>query len=430
MAHKIVSVDPDGIGSLSGLRAGDEIIAINGEEVIDEIDYQALTANSRLAIDIRRADGSRHTVHVHKEDWEGLGLHMADTMICTPRVCKNNCVFCFVAQMPKGMRPSLYVKDDDWRMSLMMGNFITLTNVDDREFDRILRRRASPLYISVHTTNMALRKKMLRNPDADRLMDRLRQMKDAGLKFHCQVVLCPCWNDGSELERTLKDLIALYPATRSVALVPVGLTRFREKLTHLDTYDAAGAAQVLDTAEIYRRDCLEKLGTRLIFPADEFYCLSGRPVPPDAAYEDYCQLENGVGMLRQFEDDMAFAAGEPHRAARPRRVTLACGSSISPFMRQCLKKYAPDGVDWEVRTILNDFFGRTVTVTGLLTGQDLSRQLKDVQTDEILLSGGTVRNEGDLFLDDMSVAELRAALPAPLTLVHGGGDVLFDALLG
>lgn len=430
MAHKIVSVDPDGIGSLSGLRAGDEIIAINGEEVIDEIDYQALTANSRLAIDIRRADGSRHTVHVHKEDWEGLGLHMADTMVCTPRVCKNNCVFCFVAQMPKGMRPSLYVKDDDWRMSLMMGNFITLTNVDDREFDRILRRRASPLYISVHTTNMALRKKMLRNPDADRLMDRLRRMKDAGLKFHCQVVLCPGWNDGSELERTLKDLIALYPATRSVALVPVGLTRFREKLTHLDTYDAAGAAQVLDTAEIYRRDCLEKLGTRLIFPADEFYCLSGRPVPPDAAYEDYCQLENGVGMLRQFEDDMAFAAGEPHRAARPRRVTLACGSSISPFMRQCLKKYAPDGVDWEVRTILNDFFGRTVTVTGLLTGQDLSRQLKDVQTDEILLSGGTVRNEGDLFLDDMSVAELRAALPAPLTLVHGGGDVLFDALLG
>lgn len=430
MAHKIVSVDPDGIGSLSGLRAGDEIIAINGEEVIDEIDYQALTANSRLAIDIRRADGSRHTVHVHKEDWEGLGLHMADTMVCTPRVCKNNCVFCFVAQMPKGMRPSLYVKDDDWRMSLMMGNFITLTNVDDREFDRILRRRASPLYISVHTTNMALRKKMLRNPDADRLMDRLRRMKDAGLKFHCQVVLCPGWNDGAELERTLKDLIALYPATRSVALVPVGLTRFREKLTHLDTYDAAGAAQVLDTAEIYRRDCLEKLGTRLIFPADEFYCLSGRPVPPDAAYEDYCQLENGVGMLRQFEDDMAFAAGEPHRAARPRRVTLACGSSISPFMRQCLKKYAPDGVDWEVRTILNDFFGRTVTVTGLLTGQDLSRQLKDVQTDEILLSGGTVRNEGDLFLDDMSVAELRAALPAPLTLVHGGGDVLFDALLG
>ena len=430
MAHKIVSVDPDGIGSLSGLRAGDEIIAINGEEVIDEIDYQALTANSRLAIDIRRADGSRHTVHVHKEDWEGLGLHMADTMVCTPRVCKNNCVFCFVAQMPKGMRPSLYVKDDDWRMSLMMGNFITLTNVDDREFDRILRRRASPLYISVHTTNMALRKKMLRNPDADRLMDRLRRMKDAGLKFHCQVVLCPGWNDGSELERTLKDLIALYPATRSVALVPVGLTRFREKLTHLDTYDAAGAAQVLETAEIYRRDCLEKLGTRLIFPADEFYCLSGRPVPPDAAYEDYCQLENGVGMLRQFEDDMAFAAGEPHRAARPRRVTLACGSSISPFMRQCLKKYAPDGVDWEVRTILNDFFGRTVTVTGLLTGQDLSRQLKDVQTDEILLSGGTVRNEGDLFLDDMSVAELRAALPAPLTLVHGGGDVLFDALLG
>ncbi len=430
MAHKIVSVDPDGIGSLSGLRAGDEIIAINGEEVIDEIDYQALTANSRLAIDIRRADGSRHTVHVHKEDWEGLGLHMADTMVCTPRVCKNNCVFCFVAQMPKGMRPSLYVKDDDWRMSLMMGNFITLTNVDDREFDRILRRRASPLYISVHTTNMALRKKMLRNPDADRLMDRLRQMKDAGLKFHCQVVLCPGWNDGTELERTLKDLIALYPATRSVALVPVGLTRFREKLTHLDTYDAAGAAQVLDTAEIYRRDCLEKLGTRLIFPADEFYCLSGRPVPPDAAYEDYCQLENGVGMLRQFEDDMAFAAGEPHRAARPRRITLACGSSISPFMRQCLQKYAPDGVDWEVRTILNDFFGRTVTVTGLLTGQDLSRQLKDVQTDEILLSGGTVRNEGDLFLDDMSVAELRAALHAPLTLVHGGGDVLFDALLG
>ena len=431
MAHRIVEADPNAPGYLHGLRAGDEILRINGEEIIDEIDYQALTGQRRLDILVRRPDGREEHVRFVKEEWEPLGLRMADTMMCRPMLCRNKCVFCFVDQMRPGLRPSLYVRDDDWRMSLMMGNYITLTNISRAEFDRIIRRHASPLYISVHATDPALRLKMMKNPRSVELMDQLRELASHGIRYHCQVVLCPGWNDGADLDRTLSDLEGLLPAVLSVALVPVGLTRYRDGLEKLRPYTRDEARAVIFQAEGWQRRFLAKTSSRLVFPADEFYCLAGMDMPPDEAYENYAQIENGVGMLRRFEEEMRMAfEADGGLPARARRVTVACGMSVAPYMEKWLSAYAPGGISWKVRPIVNHFFGETVTVTGLLTGEDLTEQLKDETTDEILLSGGVVRAEGDLLLDGMTVEELRKRLPAPLTLTESGGDAFYDALRG
>ena len=431
MAHRIVEADPAGVGYAHGLRAGDMILTIGGEKVIDEIDYQALTAERRMDILVRHPDGREEHIRFVKEDWEPLGLRMDESLVCKPRECANRCVFCFVDQMRPGLRDTLYVRDDDWRLSLMMGNYITLTNVGDAEFDRIIRRKASPLYISVHSTEMDLRKKLMRSPRSVLLMDQLARLAAAGIKYHCQVVLLPGWNDGPHLDRTLSDLEKLRPNVLSVALVPVGLTRFREGLEKLRPYTREEAALLLDQAERWQRLFLEKHKTRLVYPADEFYCIAGRDIPPDEAYEDYCQIENGVGMLRRFEEEMRIARRlDDDPRGKKRRVLLACGVSVAPFMEKWVRAYGPADVLVTVQPIINHFFGETVTVTGLLTGQDLTEQLAGADTDEILLSAGVVRAEGDLLLDDMSVDTLRRRLPAPLTLVAAGGDALYDALKG
>ena len=431
MAHRIVHADPLGSGAKHGLKGGDVILSINGEEVIDEIDYQALIAEEKLDMLVRSEDGHERHVLIRKDAWETLGLAMEDTMICKPMLCKNNCVFCFVKQMRPGCRDTLYVKDDDWRMSLMMGNFITLTNVSDEEFDRMIRRHASPLYISVHTTDMDLRKKMLRNPSAGLLMERLQRLKDTGIRFHCQVVLCPGWNDGEQLEKTIHDLVCLSPAAQSVALVPVGLTRYRDGLDELTTYTKETALPVMEIARKWQKICMDYCGSRFVFPADEFYCITGQEIPSDEEYETYAQIENGVGMIRQLEEDLKYAHSQKHRKARKRRILLACGTSIAPTMERWMTLYCPEEVTWQVQPVKNDFFGHTVTVTGLLTGGDIAEQLKHAKADEILLADCTLRNEGDLFLDDMSIDELRQKLPAPLTVVPAqNGEALFEALLG
>ncbi len=431
MAHRIVEAAPGSLGYLHGMRAGDEILQINGENVIDEIDYQALTSGRHIDVLLRHPDGREEHIRFVKEEWDPLGLRMSETMMCTPMLCRNKCVFCFVDQMRPGLRDSLYVRDDDWRMSLMMGNYITLTNLSRSEFDRIIRRRASPLYISVHATDPELRLKMMKNPRSALLMDQLRELKTHGIRYHCQVVLCPGWNDGPDLDRTLSDLEGLLPAVLSVALVPVGLTRFRDGLEKLRPYTREEARKVISQAEKWQKHFLETASDRLVYPADEFYCLAGMDMPPDEDYGDYAQIENGVGMLRRFEEEMRMAReADDDPCGKKRRITVACGVSVAPYMEKWLSRYAPEGVSWKVRPIINHFFGETVTVTGLLTGTDLTEQLKDEDTDEILLSGGVVRAEGDLLLDDMTVDTLRAALPAPLTLTESGGDSFYDAVKG
>ena len=430
MAHEIVAVTPHGVAYRRGLRVGDSIIAINGEPILDEIDYQALTNRAKLDILVRRADGREETVRIIKAKEMGLGLQLADTLACTPYPCKNKCVFCFIDQMPPGMRKTLYVKDDDWRLSLMMGNYITLTNVDEKEFQRILRRKASPLYISVHSTDPDLRVRMMKNPNARFIMDRLHALADAGLHFHCQIVLCPGYNDGGALKKTLADLSALYPAAQSAALVPVGLTKFREGLADVKPFTRDSAKAVMDIAYDFQQKLLREINTRFVFPSDEMVLIAGEKLPTEEEYEGYPQIENGVGLLRKFENGLAAAATENTLHAVSRRVRIACGTSIAPVMREWVEKYGPEGVSVAVQSIRNTFFGETVTVTGLITGGDLISQLKDADEDEILICSNTLREEGDLFLDDVSLGEVRAALKPKLTIVPNTGADLFNALLG
>ncbi len=428
MGIRIMNVEPGSVADRIGLRAEDILLEIGNEPVLDEIDYQALISSSTLHIKVQREEDIL-SFRAHKQDWEPLGITLDESAVLKPRACRNRCVFCFVEQMRPGMRPSLYVKDDDWRLSLMMGNYITLTNVDDDEFERILRRRVSPLYISVHATDPEIRSAMMRNPKADELMKRLTALKEHGLSFHSQVVLCPGMNDGNVLEQTVRDLISLHPAAESLAVVPVGLTRFRDHLPHIAPVDREKADEVLDLVERLQQEFMERYGTRFVFASDEFYILAGRPIPEEEAYEGYPQIENGVGMIRLLrEDAMVESETFAGKMARPRHVVIPTGVSAAGEITDICKKYAPAGVEVTVVPITNHFFGETVTVTGLLTGQDLYRQLNELPCDEILISSVMLRENEDCFLDDMTVECLSESLGKPIKVSDNTGAGLIRSL--
>ena len=430
MEHVITRVEPASPAWRYGLRAGDTLLSINGEEIIDQIDYQALSARRHVILHVRKADGRDWHVEMVKPAGKALGLSFGESMALTPRVCRNKCVFCFIDQMPPSCRESLYVKDDDWRMSLMMGNFITMTNMSDAEFDRVLRRKVSPLYISVHATEPDLRVRLMANPEAAKILDRLTALKEHGIRFHCQIVLCPGLNDGEHLEKTLETLYSLYPAAQSAALVPVGLTKYRENLYPLRPYTWEEANEVLDICGKWQQRFLKQSGTRFVFPSDEMLCIAGRDLPEEDFYESFPQIENGVGLMRQFLSGFIAASKANTASARPRRVAIPCGVSIAPYLQQWIDAYGPKGVQAQVQPIQNRFFGETVTVTGLLTGRDILDQLDTRDADEVLLCQVTLREAGDLFLDDLSLDAFRAALPVPVTLTANRGDALFAALLG
>lgn len=437
MRHEITQVESHSVAQRYGVRAGDWLLALNGEPVEDEIDYQALIAGSWVRMALER-DGKPLEIDIHKQEGEALGLHFGQTMALSPRTCYNNCVFCFIAQMPPNLRKTLYVKDDDWRYSLMMGNFVTLTNVNEKEFDRIIRRKASPLYISVHTTDPELRCRMMNNRFAGDIMQRLTRLKDAGIKFHCQIVVCPGWNDGEQLLRTLNDLRSLAPAAQTAAMVPVGLTKFREGLAPLRPFTCEEACALLDAIAPFQEACRRELGTTFAFPSDEFFCIAGRDIPPEAWYEDFAQIENGVGLLRRFACEMEEAErferlyGDA-RPAPPKTYVIPTGVSAAPHMRRFAERFCPQGVRVKVIAVENQFFGTTVTVAGLLTGGDVLSALTDeavAGADEILLCSVMLRHEGDLFLDDMHIDAFRAKAPLPVHVIACDGQAFYDALRG
>ena len=437
MRHEITGVDKRSVAMRHGLRAGDFLLALNGEEVLDEIDYQALIAGDRVDVELER-NGEKLCIPIRKEEGEALGLHFGQTMALSPRTCHNNCVFCFIAQMPPKLRETLYVKDDDWRYSLMMGNFVTLTNVNEAEFDRIIRRKASPLYVSVHTTNPELRCRMMNNRFAGDIMQRLTRLKDAGIKFHCQIVTCPGWNDGEELLRTLRDLRSLAPAVQTVAMVPVGLTRFRDGLEKLRCFTPQEAQKLLDLIAPFQQECRETIGTTFAFPSDEFYCLAGREIPPEDWYENFPQIENGVGLLRRMESEIEEVAAFERKynldeAVEDRVYVIPTGVSVAPHLERWAQEYAPENVKVRVVPVKNRFFGETVTVTGLLTGGDILSALTPETVegaDEILLASSTLRHERDLFLDDMHFDDFTSRAPLPVHLVDCDGQSFYDALRG
>ena len=383
-------------------------------------------------LEVIRRDGRvvKHTVH--KEDWEPLGITLAETMISKPRACKNHCVFCFIDQMRPGMRKTLYVKDDDWRLSLMAGNFVTLTNLPPQEMDRMIERHASPLYISVQTTNGELRKKMLHHIHADRIMEHLRRFAAHDMSFHCQVVLCPGINDGPELERTMHDLASLAPHALTVALVPVGLTKYREHLYPLRPYTQAEAEQVIQQAEAFQKEMLALHGTRFVFPSDEFYQIAKHPLPDVDSYEDFPQFENGVGLLCRLKDEYETAVRlDPDEGqAEKRKVIMACGTSVAPFLQELITAHPVSGVEIQIKPIINYFFGKTVTVSGLITGQDLVAQLKGEKADEILITESMLRQGEDIFLDDMTLEQAQQQLGIRITPVPDDGADLLYALRG
>ncbi|MBQ8095462.1 MAG: DUF512 domain-containing protein [Clostridia bacterium] len=431
MPQKIVEVAPHSLAAKAGLKAGEILLSISGTPVLDLVDYQFLTARPHLEMLIEDADQKRRTVILEKRTETPLGITLESSLMSQPKTCANHCMFCFIEQMPPGMRESLYVRDDDWRLSLMAGNFVTLTNLPEREMVRIIERHASPLYISVHTTNGELRKKMLSHVHADRIMEHLKRFAENGLSFHCQIVLCPGINDGEELRRTLSDLSGFFPHALSAAIVPVGLTRFREHLYQLHPYTRDEARAVLDIADEVQEEMLRLNGTRFVFPSDEFYQIAERPIPPDEAYEDYPQYENGVGLLRRFETEFRAACRlDPDGPCRARRVIMATGTSVAPFMNALIASTAFPGVEITVKPILNHFFGETVTVSGLLTGQDLLAQLRGMEADEILITESMLRKGDPVFLDDMSLEELTDSLGIPVIPVPNDGADLLYALRG
>ena len=433
---RIISVSPASPAAKAGIQPDESLISINGEPVLDEIDYQALIQHPHLEISLSGQAGGLRNVSVAKSAWEPLGLQLDESVAMKPRSCRNHCVFCFIDQMPPGMRKTLYVKDDDWRLSLMMGNYVTLTNVDDEEFVRILRRKASPLYISVHATDGDVRVKMLRNPNAGRIMERLTAMKNHGLQFHAQIVLCPGINDGAVLDKTVDDLASLWPAALSIAIVPIGLTKYRENLMRIPAVDPEMAEMLICRIQQKQERFLRDFGTRFVFLSDEFYCISGHSFPEEESYEDYPQIENGVGMIRQFEEECAAAYPEIQEEARgifhgrkKTRLLIPTGVSVRPTIEKLAVQYAPEWVHAEVIAVHNHFFGESITVTGLIVGRDLIRALENRHFDKVLISESMLRENTECFLDDLTLDEVRKAIGKPIQIVRNNGESFIRAIM-
>ncbi len=429
---RIVSVAPRSPAGRAGLRPGMELVSVNGETFRDFIDLEYFESMAELTL-LARENGVERQYVIRKPAYTPLGLEMEDAVYPPERQCANHCIFCFVDQMPCHMRPSLYGKDDDWRYSLLFGNYVTLTNLGDREFQRIIDRGVSPLNISVHATDGAVRAAMMGNPRAASIMEQLRRLQAGGIQFHCQVVLCPGHNDGPVLQRTLEDLWSLYPAAQSVAVVPVGLTRFREGLEGLRLPTAEEMGRTIDAIEAFSRRCLEEKQEHFCYASDECYQLAGRPWP---RYEDGChtpQLSNGVGLFHDLLTEYEAALEElPPRLDGPRRVLLATGVSAASTMeeltRGLMDRY-PE-LSCQVVTVRNRFFGDTITVAGLLTARDILHSIQGLQADVLLIPQVCLRDGEDVFLDDITLEAFAEAVGFPVLPVENDGAALLMALTG
>lgn len=409
----------------AGLSKGDVLLSIDGEPVIDLVDYEHLTASDRLTLEIIKENGSCEQIDLEKEDYEPLGLSFATSLMDNMRTCKNHCVFCFIDQMPKGGRSSLHVKDDDWRMSFVMGNYVTLTNLDERELDRVIRRRVSPLYVSLHASDPEVRRAMMKNPHAGDILPQLKRLADAGLQFHLQIVLCPGLNDGDVLRRSIDDMLLLYPQARSLAVVPVGLTRHRDKLYPLRTFTREEAEATIDEIEARQAELLREHGTRFVFLADEWYTLCGRSLPAYDAYEGFPQIENGVGLLRLFEGDMLEALEEKKPLKRAKRFLAAGGTSAQAFFAESYRQLLPYHITLDVRAIRNRFFGESVTVGGLITGGDLVEQLMGEDFGRaLLIPRAMLKADEELFLDGMRKSEAEKKLGTRIIPVASGDHLV------
>ncbi|ALC16494.1 FeS-binding protein [Desulfuromonas soudanensis] len=404
---EILAVEPGSIAEELELQAGDVLLAVNDKPLRDQIDFQVYTAVEDLVLEVRRKDGEMWELELEKDAFEPLGLHFEHP---DPTECGNNCIFCFVHQLPRGLRRTLYVKDEDYRFSYLYGSYVTLTNISDADMERIIEQRLSPLYVSVHATDEELRTRLI-GRQGPPVLDLLERLTAAGIEVHTQIVLCPGFNDGAQLERTIGDLYALHPGIRTLAVVPVGLTGYRERLPQLRPLDAAGAAAVLETLHRFQERYLAEAGTRFVFAADELYLKAGVEFPALEAYEELSQVENGVGLIPVFRADAGDVLQEARKLRAGAVSTFTGASASGELTRFAAALAAKTGVKIHLHTIRNDFFGGEVTVAGLIAGADLIAQLKGKELGEALLVPDVVLRDGeDVFLDDLTLPQLAQAL--------------------
>ena len=418
----------------AGILPEDILVSINGREINDVLDYRFYLAEEKIRVSVLR-DGKQLEFKIKKKEYDDIGLDFETPLMDKKHSCENKCVFCFIDQLPKGLRESLYFKDDDSRLSFLHGNYITLTNLTDRDIDRIIEMHISPVNVSVHTTNPELRVKMMKNKRSGEVLKYLDKLAAAGIKLCAQIVLCKGLNDKEELDRTMSDLEKLYPALQSTSIVPAGLTKFRDGLYPRESFTPEECAEVIDQVVSFGDKCLQKHGTRLFYPADELYIKSGRELPADSFYEEYSQIENGVGMLTELgvEIDVELEFADEYEYSAPRVVSVATGYAsykhISAYCRAIEEKF--DGVKINVYPIRNDFFGEEITVSGLLTATDMEAQLKGKMLgDALLIPSATLRAEGDLFLDGKTPDDLASALGVALCTVDNTGEDFVRAVLG
>ncbi|HHV51347.1 MAG TPA: DUF512 domain-containing protein [Clostridiales bacterium] len=431
MSVAISGVRAGSIAARHGIKTGDILEKINNHEIMDVLDYQFYMADTRVSLEIIR-DGKAFEKTFRKKMNDDIGLEFDSYLMDKQRSCRNKCVFCFIDQLPKGMRETLYFKDDDSRLSFLFGNYITLTNITEHEVERIISMHISPINISVHTTNPELRCRMMNNRFAGECLKLLQRFANAGIKMNCQIVLCPGINDGAELERTLKDLSELVPSVESVAGVPVGLTKYREGLEPLRPFSREEAAEVIRQMEEMGERMMEKHGFRVFYPADEFYLKAELPLPGEEFYDDFAQLENGVGMIALFKSQFEEALDGCKSQPKGSRITVATGVAAYPLINSLvdLARSRWDGLNIQVVPIANRFFGETIDVAGLVTGRDLIEQLRSVVPEGILLIPSVMlRHEGDLFLDDVSVEDVQKELGVKVLTVPVDGGEFLERLL-
>jgi putative radical SAM enzyme (TIGR03279 family) len=431
---RVLRVEPGGAAERAGLRPGDRLIRVNGRALRDLVDFHVEAGAEELRIEAER-DGEARSVVLRRRWGRDLGLECEPPAPAEISTCANKCVFCFIHQLPRGLRKSLYVKDDDYRLSFLHGNYITLTDLPESEIRRILDLRLSPLYISVHATDPELRRFLLGNPRTIRgdLLERLRRLGAAGIRMHAQIVLCPGLNDGPHLERTVRELAALHPAVATVAVVPVGLTRHRAGLHPLRVITPDEARTVVDAIHGWQGEFLRDRGARVVFAADELYLRAGRPIPPAEAYEGFPIVEDGVGLVRRFEDDFRALTRRP---ARPewrgrRRVTVVTGELFGPILAELLATVRIPGLHVDVIPVPNELFGRTIGVAGLLAGRDVAQALSGRPLGDVVLVPRVALTESQgVFLDDVAPADLARHLGTPFATPEATARGLVEALLG
>ena len=429
MAVKITSVVKHSPADKAKIKANDILLKINDNNIHDVLDYMFYIAEEKVKIEYQRQDKTKK-VTIKKNEYDDIGLEFSSFLMDDKQSCTNKCVFCFIDQMPKGMRDTLYFKDDDARLSFLHGNYVTLTNLSDRDIDRIINMHLN-INVSVHTTNPDLRVKMMKNRFAGEKLKYLNRLAEAGITMNCQIVLCPNLNDGKELERTLNDLSALYPAVQSVAVVPVGLSKYREGLYHLEPFNKKTAGEAIDLIESKQKEFLEIHGTRLVYAADEFYLKAERDIPDDEYYEDYPQYENGVGLIRVLDNEFKDALNKTEIIKANNKLSIATGYAAFDIIKSLVAKAQEKwhNLDCKVYAIKNNYFGENITVAGLITGSDIVEQLKDKELgDYLVIPSVMLKEDSDIFLDDYTVPQIEKELNIKIKVINNNGNELLDIL--